>query len=66
MARIQEIPAADAIILIQRRIISRCLFDSPRDNYDIAAMIRISSVKVRRMRKFSTSEFVRMKASSPD
>jgi hypothetical protein len=65
MARIQEIPAAAAIILIQRRIISRCLFDSQRGNCDIAAMIRISSAKVRRVRRFSTSEFARIKASNP-
>jgi hypothetical protein len=53
--RIQEIPAADAIPLIHQRIISRCLFDSPRGNCDIAAMIRSFCAKMRRARTFLNS-----------
>ena len=45
---IQEIPTARAIPLIQQRIISRCLFDSRRGKYGIAAMIRIIPVKARK------------------
>jgi hypothetical protein len=45
---IQEIPEARAIPLIQQRIISRCLFDTERAKYGIAAMIRIFALRCRK------------------
>jgi hypothetical protein len=41
--------------LIQQRIILRCLFDSRRGNYDIAAMIGDFSAKLRKVWMFFDS-----------